>query len=91
MREPVSFDIVKTTQFDYAGYEWTTAQIGRDAFGNHWFRAGSGCSCNMIEDESWQPLRDIQQIHSALELLTIGENFLANKADFIATAQGLLK
>lgn len=39
-------------------YAWDIVQLGKDSNGNYWWRAGSGCSCDWIEEDDWIPLHD---------------------------------
>ena len=84
------FKVIKTAKLR-DGYSWTTAEIGKDSFGNYWIRSGSGCSCNYIGDEAWEPLKYMTNVKSALAKLYLENENLSMKADFIAFAQGLLR
>lgn len=79
-------------QYDWSGgdYEWSTAQIATLNDGTHWIRAGSGCSCDWINDVEWEPLRDMNQVHSMLDDLLYETKDLPRKAEMIKYAQGLL-
>lgn len=34
-------------------YDWDLFHIGKDYKGNYYYRSGSGCSCNCIEESDW--------------------------------------
>ena len=87
-----NFEIEIVQQYDWSGggYEWSSAEIGRDTSGHYWIRAGSGCSCNYIGDEIWEPLRDMNQVHSMVDGLCQENEDIPLKAIFIMSAQGLI-
>lgn len=68
------------------GYDWEDAQIGVGKDGKLWIRYGSGCSCNSIEDEDWEPLKNRQQALDATRHM----NAPIKRAKFIAKATELL-
>lgn len=89
MTNNIRIEIVKEARFGN-GYSWSTAQIGKDAFNNHWLRSGSGCSCNSIDSNEWLPLRNIGIVRSALKEFELESDQLAKKSEFIAFAQSVL-
>jgi hypothetical protein len=85
-------DIEVIERYDWSGgyYEWSVAQIGKDSLDRYFFRCGSGCSCNDISEEDWQPLRDMTQVRTGLDTLSFEVEDLPTKVKFLAKAQGLL-
>ena len=85
-------DIKVIKGYDWSGgcYEWSSAQVGISKTGEYMIRAGSGCSCDWISSETWEPIRDFTQIGSITDGLSAENSDLALKADFIAFAQGLI-
>lgn len=84
--------IVNKELYDWSGgyYEWSQAEIATLDDGTHWLRYGSGCSCDSLGEEEWEPLRDMNQVHSALDGLLYETEDLPRKAEMIKYAQGLL-
>lgn len=85
-------DIEVIERYDWSGgyYEWSSAEIGKDSLDRYFFRCGSGCSCNDISEEDWEPLRDMNQVRSGLETLSFETSDIPQKVKFLARAQGLL-
>lgn len=85
-------DIEVIERYDWSGgyYEWSSAEIGKDSLDRYFFRYGSGCSCNYIDEEDWEPLRDMNQVRSGLETLSFETSDIPEKVKFLARAQGIL-
>lgn len=49
------------------GYNWTTCQIAIDIKNRIVVRSGSGCSCNCIEDESWDLAESYEEVKHRVE------------------------
>lgn len=73
-------------QIGDGGYEWSEAQIGTSPDGRLWYRYGSGCSCNSIDEEEWMPLNEVVQAKQACQ--HIGDS--VDRAHFIGKAQTLI-
>lgn len=75
---------------DGGGYDWSEAQLGVSEDNKFWLRSGCGCSCNSIDEEDWIALRDMNQVHEAVDSLRLDDAYLAEKGQFIAKAQELV-
>lgn len=71
---------------DGSGYDWDTAQLGISPDGRLWYRYGSGCSCDSIESEEWQEMREVENARMACR--HIGS--ATDRAGFIAKAQTMI-
>jgi hypothetical protein len=81
-----SIEVLFELNDDSLSYEWSIAQVGKSPDGRFWYRYGSGCSCNYITDEKWEPLTNVAQLRIASRHISNA----GNRARFIGDGQGLL-
>lgn len=73
-------------------YEWSCVEIGRDSdSGDLFFRYGSGCSCDCIQDYPWCGLNCEQALAGLLSYVDSMKVSPTDRVEFISEVQSLFK
>lgn len=73
-------------------YEWSCVEIGQDSdSGDLFFRYGAGCSCNCINDCTWESLNCEQALTDLLSYVDSMKVSPTDRVEFISEVQSLFK